>query len=209
MLPQRDRERERERCPTRIASTEVVNFHERPEAAVDHFKVIQSPLNEFRAKILRAKLRKDPKLEEQENQFKKFQDQFCTERRQGEEVNRQARAVELKGHFTEKGKSSEHNMTISDMIREEKTPSELERASMETIIKDKKYSNDLDIQDDNSSKLATYIKKSAKDLKIMEFSESKKLQLHLDRCQLCIENDNPCDLISMAEYTFLTIPPKA
>lgn len=166
----------------------------------------QSQLNEMSAKILKAKLRKSSDLNKLEAEYQKMKELFYDKHNQGKGVQRQNDTLLLKRNYGD-NTINQDEMTIEDMVREERSTTGLGKSSVQNIIKDKKFSNDLDYQDDYSSKLAQYVQKGAIDLKNMETSQAKKLAGALDRCQLCIENDSCCDILSMGDKVYLTLPP--
>ncbi|CAM9019557.1 unnamed protein product [Wickerhamomyces anomalus] len=179
-----------------------LNTNEEPSSQ----QVTQTQLNEMNAKILKAKLRKSSDVNDLEIEYEKMKENFYGKQKQGEDIQRQNDALSLKRNYGDSA-INQDEMTIQDMVREEKSSSGLGKSSIQSIIKDKKYSNDLDYQDDYSNKLAEYVQKGSIDLKNMEASQAKKLASVLDRCQLCIENDNCCDILSMADKVYLTLPP--
>ena len=179
-----------------------LNTNEEPSSQ----QVTQTQLNEMNAKILKAKLRKSSDVEDLEIEYEKMKEDFYGKQKQGEDIQRQNDALSLKRNYGDSA-INQDDMTIQDMVREEKSSSGLGKSSIQSIIKDKKFSNDLDYQDDYSNKLAEYVQKGSIDLKNMEASQAKKLASVLDRCQLCIENDNCCDILSMADKVYLTLPP--
>lgn len=177
-----------------------------PQKEIPNETITQTQLNEHNAKILKAKLRKAPNLKELEDEYEKLKQQFYTQHQKGEEVQRQNDTLTSKRNFATDSKDP-NDMTIEDMVREEKATSGLQKSDFQNIIKDKKFSTDLDYQDDHSNKLADYVRKGAIDLKNIEASQAKRLASILDRCQLCIENDNCCDMLSMGDKVYLTLQP--
>lgn len=137
-----------------------LNTNEEPSSQ----QVTQTQLNEMNAKILKAKLRKSSDVEDLEIEYEKMKEDFYGKQKQGEDIQRQNDALSLKRNYGDSA-INQDDMTIQDMVREEKSSSGLGKSSIQSIIKDKKFSNDLDYQDDYSNKLAEYVQKGSIDLK--------------------------------------------
>ncbi|CCH42210.1 Pre-mRNA-splicing factor [Wickerhamomyces ciferrii] len=171
----------------------------------DNEPITQTHLNELNAKILKAKLRKSSDLPELESEYENLKTKFYQQHNKGKSIKQQNDILNLQKNYT--SITNPDDMTIEDMIREEKTTTGLRKSDIQNIIKDKKFSTDLDYQDDQSDSLAKHIQKGSIDLKNIETSQAKNLAKILDRCQLCIENDNCCDILSMSDKVYLTLTP--
>lgn len=190
--------RHRERSPHRASQHS-------PES---NGRVTQTQLNELQAKVLKARLKKDPVLSELEKKYAELQRKHQQENSETYHNDRATLTGISKKAFAVEGTKNEDEMTAEELLREEKVSGNMNRSAIDSIIKDKRFSDDLVYQDDNSSKLAKHVQKGAVDLRKMETHEAKKLSDALDRCQLCIENDNICaDMLSMAKNVYLTLPP--
>ncbi|GAO48984.1 hypothetical protein G7K_3145-t1 [Saitoella complicata NRRL Y-17804] len=111
---------------------------------------------------------------------------------------------------------TEEEMTITDMLREEKR----ERGQIhggegrmlaDRITRDKKFDDThmLDYMDENAEKLAKRVKRSEIDLKHMAVADFKKTQKILDNCPLCSQETTApiAPMISTGTRTYLSLPP--
>ncbi|KAH3667819.1 hypothetical protein WICMUC_005219 [Wickerhamomyces mucosus] len=194
---------QRDKSPKREGNRE---YRERPVSR--RSRVSQTELNELNAKVLKARIKNAPNLNELENKYSELQKNFYQDREDSGEFKLSSGLSQQKHHFRA-NEVTEKEMTIDDMVKEERVITGVERSAFDSIIKDKKYSNDLDYQDENSMKLAKYAQKGSIDLRDSKASEARRMVERLDKCQLCIENEKTCDLLSMGEHVFLTVPPKS
>lgn len=186
----------------------------------------QSELNRLRAKMMKAKMRKAPDAAQLEEEYKRAAESFQTNRppdsvvvgamenRQLAGTRAEIKQVETK-RGRERGKVEENDeMTIEDMVREERrTKNQAGGDAMrqaERIAKDVKYTDDHDYMDDNAAKLAKRVHKSEANLKNVAVGEFQKLNKVLDNCALCHHDDSGrppiAPVVSLATRTFLTLP---
>jgi hypothetical protein len=173
----------------RERSRERRRYSERP--------ITQDELNELNARILRNKMRGSTDIERLEKRYAEY-----TER-----LKRQQSQPHFKREFATIS-TTEDDLTIEEMLKEERLTTGMERSAISAITKDRKYSNDLDYQEENSSKLSKYVQRGDIDLKNMATSQAQQLARALDRCQLCIENDHCAEILSMGESVYLTLAPQ-
>lgn len=189
MLTRMD-QRDRDPVIERIAK----DYRERPPR-----KITQDELNELSARVLRNKMRGSSDVERLERRLEDYTQRF----------NEQRKSDRSTGTGTgERSRKTEDDMTIEEMLREERTTGGTQSSIVKNIMKDKKYSNDLEYQEENSSKLSKYIKRGDVDLRSGDYHQTKKQIDALERCQLCIENEHCCEMVSMGETVYLTLAPK-
>lgn len=108
-----------------------------------------------------------------------------------------------------KAPSNPEDMTIAEMLAEERRLSHMGNASSraaETISRDKGFSTDESYADDNSSRLASMVSKKQIDLKNMAVSQVQKMTKVLDNCALCAEDRAPkTSVISTGTRVYLSI----
>ena len=195
-----------------------------PPARID-----QTQLNKLKAQLLRAKMSKDPKaaqLEEEYNEaISKSESQdsntitlsamdnrmLATAPRNEVKPSTGRRALE-RGNV-----ESNDDMSIEDMLREERrsrrgddgTTNEAQQFASR-IAKDAKFTNDLEYLDENAGKLAKRTHQSSSNLRNVAISSYQKLDRILVNCPLCHHEDTNkpplAPIISLATRTYLTLP---
>ncbi|KAK0927178.1 Pre-mRNA-splicing factor cwf19 [Friedmanniomyces endolithicus] len=184
-------------------------------------------LNKLQAQVMRAKLRNAPNATQLEQEYNLAASASLANNAQSDVVvlntmeNRQL-AGGRSGEVTavtnkrglERGTVTENeNMTISDMVRQEKrtrgAPGGESRAFADRIAKDGKFKADLDYLDDNATSLSTHVPKSDLNLRNTAIEDYQRLQSTLSSCALCHHDPNPplAPLVSLATTTFLSLPP--
>ncbi|KAK2873250.1 hypothetical protein FQN49_002484 [Arthroderma sp. PD_2] len=185
-----------------------------------------SSLNKLKAQMMKAKLRRAPNAAELEAQYNAAVSGAANQKESDVVVlgvmdnrmlaggNRgEVRAVETK-RGKERGQVEENeDMSIEDMVREERRNrgggGEGQRFA-ERIAKDAKFDNDLDYMDENASKLAKRIHKSEINIKNTSISEFQKMNRILDTCPLCHHEDTGkpplAPVVSLATRVYLTLP---
>ncbi len=183
----------------------------------------QTALNHLRARMMKAKLKKAPDAFRLEAEYNQAAEAFKT---QGPEAvvlnvmeNRmlagtrgEAKAVDTK-RGRERGLVEENDeMTIEDMVREERrTRAQGDGLRLaERIAKDAKFDDDLEYMDENAEKLARRVQKSELSLKNMAVGEFQKINRILDACPLCHHEDRgeppAAPVVSLATRVYLTLP---
>ncbi|KAM5453823.1 Pre-mRNA-splicing factor cwf19 [Microsporum audouinii] len=185
-----------------------------------------SSLNKLKAQMMKAKLRRAPDAAELEAQYNAAVAGAANQKDSDVVVlgvmdnrmlaggNRaEVRAVETK-RGRERGQVEENeDMSIEDMVREERRTrggaGEGQRFA-ERIAKDAKFDNDLDYMDENASKLAKRVHKSEINIKNASISEFQKMNRILDNCPLCHHEDTGkppiAPVVSLATRVYLTLP---
>lgn len=107
----------------------------------------------------------------------------------------------------------ENDMTIEELLREEKRESKHHRQShrdADNIVSDKKFNDSLDYADENADKLAKRIQKKTINLKNTQINDFQRINKILDNCPLCHKQDGEeppiAPVISLATRTFLSLP---
>lgn len=181
------------------------NKHQRPHTESyrdrEPRRITQDELNELSARVLRNKMRGSSDTARLEKRLTEYTDRFNMEEKKKKHPER------FKPQFASTT-TNEDEMSIEQMLRHEKTTSGMDKSAVHAIMKDKKYSNGLEYQEENSSRLSEYVKRGDIDLRNMETSQAKRQAHALDKCQLCIENDHCCALVSMGESVYLTLAPR-
>lgn len=100
-------------------------------------------------------------------------------------------------------------LTLKELIRQERSFN-LDVDSAKAILKDSNYSNDNDYQEENASKLASYVNSGKIQLpqigqKQQDPRVLQRIMKNLDRCELC--NKREILPVSMGQYTYLTLLP--
>lgn len=183
-------------------------------------------LNRLKAQMMKAKLRKAPDAADLEEQYNTAV-AAMSNRKESDVVvldvmhnpmlagsRNEVKAVETK-RGRERGQvEANEDMTIEDMVREErKTRGQLGgegRRLADQIGRDAKFENDLEYMDDNASKLAKRVHRSEIDLKNSTISDFHKMNRVLDNCPLCHNEDKGtpplAPVVSLATRVFLTLP---
>lgn len=152
-------------------------------------RITQDELNELTARVLRNRMRGSSDVERLDKRLAEYRQRFDRQTKRSEPVHREP--------------LNEDDMTVEQLLRHERTSAD---DSARSIIKDKKYSNDLEYQDEHSSRLSEYVRRGDIDLK--NTSQAKRLAAAMDKCQLCIENEHCCPMVSMGESVYLTLAPE-
>ncbi|KAH6646549.1 CwfJ C-terminus 1-domain-containing protein-like protein [Truncatella angustata] len=185
----------------------------------------QSALNKMRAQMMKAKLKKAPDAAKLEAEYNEIAAAFAEqgpgavvlgvmENRLLAGTRGEAKAVETK-RGRERGHMEQNDeMTIEDMVREERRTRGQRGGEglrlAERIAKDGKFDDDLDYMDENAEKLAKRIQKSEINLRNTAVNEFQKINSILDKCQLCHHEDKNqlpvAPMISLATRVYLTLP---
>ncbi|KAF2221139.1 putative cell cycle control protein [Elsinoe ampelina] len=187
----------------------------------------QTALNKLKAKMMKAKLRKDPSAADLEAEYNAAvaasangaqsdtvvlsnMDNRLLAGGRGTEVS----AVTNKRGL-ERGTVTENSeMSIADMVRHERRTRNTSYANeglllANRIAKDTKFTNDLEYMNDNAEKLATRDIKSDTALRSTAVSNYQHTQRILDTCPLCHHEDRneppTAPLISLGTRTYLTL----
>ncbi|KEY72358.1 hypothetical protein S7711_01039 [Stachybotrys chartarum IBT 7711] len=184
----------------------------------------QTALNRLRAQMMKAKLRRAPNAAQLEDEYNRAAASFTQpapdavvlgvmENRQLAGVRGEVKTVDTK-RGRERGNVQENeDMTIEDMVREERrTKGQVGGDGLriaERIAKDAKFDNDLDYMDENAEKLAKRVHKNEINLKNMAVNEFQKLNRILEKCPLCHREDTgqppAAPVVALGTRAFLTI----
>ncbi|KAL3456287.1 CwfJ C-terminus 1-domain-containing protein-like protein [Aspergillus heterothallicus] len=197
---------------------------ETPVQTTQHLDL--TALNKLKAQMMRAKLKGSPDAAELEEKYNAAAAAMANRKEPDVMVlgvmdNRmlagkrnEVKAVETKRGL-ERGKVEENeDMTIEDMVQEEKRSRGQfggeGRRLAERISKDAKFENDLEYMDDNASKLARRVHRSELDIKNTTINELQKMNRILDNCPLCHHEDTNtppiAPVVSLATRVFMTLP---
>ncbi|KAI0834368.1 cell cycle control protein cwf19 [Hypoxylon sp. FL0890] len=188
-------------------------------------QIDQTTLNRLKAQMMKAKLKKSPDAARLEAEYNQAAVAFASkgpeavvlnvmENRMLAGTRGEAKAVDTK-RGRERGLVEQNeDMTIEDMIREERRTrgqagGEGVRLA-ERIAKDAKFDDDIEYMDENAEKLAKRVQKSEISLKNQAVNEFQKINKILDNCQLCHHEDRNqppiAPVVSLATRVYLTIP---
>ncbi|KAF2667346.1 hypothetical protein BT63DRAFT_290444 [Microthyrium microscopicum] len=190
----------------------------------EHAALDQTALNKLKAQMMKAKLRKDPnaaKLEEQYNKaaaaaskkpsdvvvLNAMENRLLAGGRRGEVTT-----IDNKRGRERRTVEENHDMTIEDMVRQERrTKGRGEGSALaERIAKDGKFTDDLDYLDENAEKLAKHVMRSDINLRNMAIGDFQKLSRILDACPLCHHEDKgtgpTAPVIALGTRAYLTLP---
>jgi Protein similar to CwfJ C-terminus 1 len=192
-----------------IASKEILLAPPSVPVAVTEPLVTQTDLNKLQASILRAEMTSSPDLEKLRQEYSALVDKFNTQPSQPEIIALPASHSQLVAHLSREQSLSSTEMTIEDMVKEERA---FKRSSnVDRIMRDKTYRNDLDYIDENAEKLATVTKRKEVDLKNMTIQDYKKQQQIMEKCPLCFKEDGSgrgplAPVIGLGTRTYLSLP---
>ncbi|KAI1382968.1 cell cycle control protein cwf19 [Hypoxylon trugodes] len=214
----------------RLASPEPTNLDQGtviPDDATAHVatQIDQTTLNRLKAQMMKAKLRKAPDAAKLEAEYNQAAAAFASkdpeavvlnvmENRMLAGTRGEAKAVETKRGRERGNVEQNDDMTIEDMIREERrTRGQAGGDGLrlaERIAKDAKFDDDLEYMDENADKLARRVQRSEINLKNQAVGEFQKINKILDNCQLCHHEDRDqppiAPIISLATRVYLTLP---
>ncbi|KAI1205240.1 cell cycle control protein cwf19 [Annulohypoxylon truncatum] len=207
-------------APTNLDQGAVI-----PDDASAHVatQIDQTTLNRLKAQMMKAKLKKAPDAAKLEAEYNQAAAAFASkgpeavvlnvmENRMLAGTRGEAKAVETK-RGRERGLVEQNeDMSIEDMVREERrTRGQGDGIRLaERIAKDGKFDDDLEYMDENAEKLAKRVQKSEINLKNQAVGEFQKINKILDNCQLCHHEDRNqppiAPIVSLATRVYLTLP---
>ncbi|KAI2609355.1 cell cycle control protein cwf19 [Hypoxylon fragiforme] len=198
-----------------------------PDDASAHMptQIDQTVLNRLKAQMMKAKLKKAPDAAKLEAEYNQAAAAFASrgpeavvlnvmENRMLAGTRGEAKAVETKRGRERGNVEQNDDMSIEDMIREERrTKGQAGGDGLrlaERITKDAKFTDDLDYMDENAEKLAKRVQKSEINLKNQAVGEFQKINSILDKCQLCHHEDRNqppiAPIVSLATRVYITLP---
>lgn len=197
----------------------VQTYIEEPAAAA----LDQTELNRLKAKLMKAKLRKDPEYEKLEAEYNAAladasnQSNVVTLNAMDNRMLVGGRKGEVKHIDSKRGRErglveENEDMTIDDMVRQERRNRGQGEGVLlaERIAKDGKYTDNLDYMDENAEKLAKHVQKSDINLRNMAIEDYQKNKKLLDSCQLCPHEDKGtgpvAPVVSLGTRVYLTLP---
>lgn len=193
---------------TKKHDTETLEEIKADDMAAHGRVVTVGDLNSMQAKIMKAKLINSPNLAQMENEYQAALHHY--NRILSEDAVVVLPSMDSRGQTLQK---DENEMTIEDIVREEKRESRgiaQSRRDADRIAKDSRYKDDLDYQDENADRLAARIRTKEINLKNVSINEFKKLNKILDNCPLCHKNDGTeppiAPVVSLGTRVFLSLP---
>ena len=203
------KERKHARRDEATASNEIPLAPQSIPVATTEPPVTQSDLNKLQAAVLRAEMMSSPDLEKLRQEYSELVDKFNTQPSQAEIIQLPSSHSQLVAHLSREHSLSSNEMTIEDMVKEERAAKR--SSNVERIIRDKQYRNDLDYLDENAEKLATVTKRKEADLKNLTIQEYQKQQRIMEKCPLCFKEDGSgkgplAPVISLGTRTYLSLP---
>jgi Protein similar to CwfJ C-terminus 1 len=182
---------------------------QQPQPATTEGKphITQSDLNKFQAALLRAEMTNSPDVPKLAADYEAAVKQFNSQPSITEVISLPASHSKLLPHLSREHSISSNEMTIEDMVKEERAS---KRASnVDRIARDRRFKNDLDYMDENAERLANMPKRKEIDLKSMSVQEYKKQQRIVENCPLCYKDDGKLPLapvISLGTRVYLSLP---
>ncbi|KAI2780562.1 CwfJ C-terminus 1-domain-containing protein-like protein [Daldinia loculata] len=197
-----------------------------PDDASTHIstQIDQTTLNRLKAQMMKAKLKKAPDAAKLEAEYNQAAAAFASkgpeavvlgvmENRMLAGTRGEAKAIETKRGRERGNVEQNDDMTIEDMIREERrTRGQAGGEGLrlaERIAKDVKFDDDLEYMDENAEKLAKRVQKSEINLKNQAVGEFQRVNKILDNCQLCHHEDRNqppiAPIVSLATRVYLTL----
>lgn len=183
----------------------------------------QTELNRLKAKLMKAKLKKDPEYEKLEAEYNAAlagasnKSNVVTLNAMDNRMLVGGRKGEVKHIDNKRGRQrglveENEDMTIDDMVRQERRNRGQGEGVLlaERIAKDGKYTDNLDYMDENAEKLAKHVQKSDINLRNMAIEDYQKNKKLLDSCQLCPHEDTgngpTAPVVSLGTRVYLTLP---
>jgi CWF19-like protein 2 len=166
-----------------------------------------SDLNRLRAGVLRAEMTSSPDVEKLTQEYETAVKTFNAQPTAAEVVVLPQSHSTLLPHLSREQAKPEFEMTIEDMVREERAQKRL--STVDRIAKDKGFKDDLDYLDENAEKLAGTSKRREVDLKSMSIQDYRKQERIIESCPLCYKDDGRGPLapvVSLATRTYLSLP---
>ena len=170
-------------------------------------QITQSDLNRMRAALLRAEMSNSPDVERLTKEYNAAVEKFNVQPAAPEVVVLPSQHSALMPHLSRETSKSETEMTIEDMVREERANKRANTAAQ--ILRDKKYQDNLDYMDENAERLAQTTRKKEINLKNQSIQDFKKQERIMENCPLCYKDDGRVPLapvIALGTRTYLSLP---
>ncbi|KAK9326406.1 CwfJ C-terminus 1-domain-containing protein-like protein [Lipomyces orientalis] len=171
----------------------------------------ETKLNKMKAAYLKARLRRAANADQLE---KEYNEALTIATGEGDTSDR----IEVLSLMDTRGvlnvsSKSEEEMTIADMVAEEKRTRGLAlgsegRSFADRIGRDKKFKDDLYYMDENAEKLAKRVQRNQIDLKNMAIDEVRRMNSILDTCPLCQSENSPpiAPVVCTGTRVYLSLP---
>jgi len=170
-------------------------------------QITQSDLNRLQAALLRAEMMDSPDVARLTKEYNLAVEKFNTQPSAPEVVILPSQHSALMPHLSREASKSETEMTIEDMVREERANKRANTAAQ--ILRDKKFKDDLDYMDENAERLAKTTRKKEVDLKNQSIQDFRKQERIMENCPLCYKDDGRLPLapvIALGTRTYLSLP---
>jgi len=170
-------------------------------------RITQSDLNKLQAALLRAEMSNAPNAKKLAEDYAAAVEQFNNQDAITEVVALPASHSALLPHISREQSKSETEMTIEDMVKEERALKRM--ATVDRIAKDRRFKDDLDYLDENAERLAAPTKRKEINLKAQSIQDYKKQQKIMENCPLCYKDDGRMPLapvISLGTRVYLSLP---
>ncbi|KAK9359060.1 CwfJ C-terminus 1-domain-containing protein-like protein [Lipomyces starkeyi] len=176
----------------------------------------ETKLNKMKAAYLKAKLRRAPNADQMEKEYNEAMAMVTGKKVAG--VVDTGDRVEVLSLMDTRGvlnapNKTEDEMTIADMVAEEKRTRGLALGSegrlfADRIGRDKRFKDDLDYMDENADKLAQRVQRNQIDLKTMAIDEVRRMNSILDSCPLCQSENSPpiAPVVCTGTRVYLSLP---
>jgi hypothetical protein len=187
----------------------------------------QTELNKLKARLMKAKLKKDPEAGTLEKEYNEavansskrpnvvVLNQMESRMLAGSSGRASEVVLASRKRDMERGQVEENqDMSVEDMLRAERRSKGRSEGFLlaERIGKDSKFKDGLDYLDENSERLAKRNMKSDTQLKSIAVGDFQKMQRVLDNCPLCHHEDGETQrpptapVVSRGTRTYLTLP---
>lgn len=169
--------------------------------------ITQSDLNRLQADLLRAEMTGLPNVAELQETYDSAIKKFNTQPTEKEIIVLPTSHSALLPHLSRETSKSDVDITIEDMLREERASKRT--STVDRISRDRRFKNDLEYMDENAERLAAVPKRKEIDLKSMSVQEFKKQQDVMEKCPLCYKDDGKMPLagvVSLGTRVYLSLP---
>jgi len=170
-------------------------------------RITQTDLNKLQAALLRAEMSNAPNAKKLAQDYAAAVEQFNNQDAITEVIALPASHSALLPHISREQSKSETEMTIEDMVKEERALKRM--ATVDRIARDRRFKDDLDYLDENAERLAAPAKRKEINLKSQSIQDYKKQQKVMENCPLCYKDDGRMPLapvISLGTRVYLSLP---
>jgi len=169
--------------------------------------ITQSDLNKLQAQLLRAEMSNSPAAATLAQEYASAVEKFNTQPTAPQVIALPTSHTALLPHLSREQSKSSADLTIEDMVKEERASKRAH--TVDRIARDKRFKDDLEYMDENAERLAEMGKRKEVDLKSMSVAEYKKQERIVANCPLCYKDDGRMPLapvVSLGTRVYLSLP---